>query len=196
MRCRRCLLSLHAQQRRATPHAPPRSAPGCTSQIAPSARLQPQASGGRQVAALQRDCDAAGRLRAQLGALAAGAAEQTRAESAPAVRGAALAGPAAAPAPAPAGAGAAGERGGAAGPGAVGAAAGGTAAEPDAPSERAGSGASAACAWTGAGGFELLDGGGDRATDEEEAALMRALQGALAQRVRTLWARMCWHVIA
>jgi len=58
------------------------------------------------------------------------------------------------------------------------------------------SGASAACAWTGAGGFELLDGGGDRATDEEEAALMRALQGALAQRVRTLWARMCWHVIA
>jgi len=142
------------------------------------------------VAALQRDCDAAGRLRAQLGALAAGAAEQTRAESAPAVRGAALAGPAAAPAPA------AGGRGGAAGPGALGAAAGGTAAEPDAPSERAGSGASAACAWTGAGGFELLDGGGDRATDEEEAALMRALQGALAQRVRTLWARMCWHVIA
>jgi len=143
MRCRRCLLSLHAQQRRATPHAPPRSAPGCTSQIAPSARLQPQASGGRQVAALQRDCDAAGRLRAQLGALAAGAAEQTRAESAPAVRGAALAGPAAAPAPAPAGA------------GALGAAAGGTAAEPDAPSERAGAGGQAAHGARCGGGVRL-----------------------------------------
>ncbi len=142
------------------------------------------------MAALQRDCDAAGRLRAQLGALAAGAAEQTRAELAPAVRGAGVASPRTAPAahPAAASADAAGERGSAAGLGG-GAAAGGGAAGSDAPGARTGGAASAACTWTGAGAAELRDGGGGGAADDEEAALMRALQGALAQRVRGPCAR-------